>query len=535
MKQYLFIIIILFGTASASTSGQNFKYRIWLTDKNGCNYSTERPEEFLSQESIQRRNRQNIPIEYNDLPVCEQYITEIAAHGGIPVVKSRWMNTVVIALDDTSVLPTIQALPFVEKTECVWKKNGTYSILSRKKQAARQSSCNSYEESDYGKSYTQITLNGIDSLHRLGYHGENITIAILDAGFYNVDNNPTISPEQIAGSYDFPHGTFTYSGDYHGAMVLSCMLSNDPQNYIGSAPQARYWLIVTEDVDSEYPVEEDYWVAGAELADSIGADIINSSLGYNYFDDASMNYSWDDLDGVTAFCSRGATIAASKGMLVVTAAGNEGNNQWKKIIAPGDAFNVLTVGAVYPDNRQRTSFSSIGFTADGRIKPDVMATGYLARMIINGHTVISSQGTSFATPILCGGMACLWQARPEWKVSELIEAVQQSGSRADTPDAYLGYGIPNLYKALNYHSNTPVATRHKPLSVTYASTGNLNLLQPAVRDTHISIYNTSGQEVYSSVIRQGNTHIGYTPISGIYFILLDNGQQRHVQKIRITQ
>ena len=531
MKKLFLIITILLGTASAIISGESFKYRIWLTDKAGNDFSTEHPEDFLSQKSISRRNRQNIPIEENDLPVCKHYIETITALGGTPVVSSRWLNTVVIALDDTSVLSAIRTLPFVEKTECVWKENKTYSILSRKKRADTRDSI-SYEKEDYRTNYAQIALNGIDSLHRQGYHGEGITIAVLDAGFYNVNNEPTIDTTHIAGTWNFPHQTFSYEGDEHGAMVLSCMLSNDPQYYIGSAPQAHYWLIVTEDIDSEYPVEEDYWVAGAELADSVGADIINTSLGYNYFDDTSMNYSWSDLDGTTSFCSRGATIAASKGMLVVAAAGNEGSNQWKKITVPGDAPDILTVGAVNPD-RTRTYFSSIGFTADGRIKPDIMATGRGACMVLEGD-VIAAQGTSFATPIICGGLACLWQARPEWSVSELIEAVQRSSSRADTPDEYCGYGIPDLYKALNYRSNTP-AIQHNPLTITYTSYGELNLSQPATQQTAISIYDTTGQEVYSSVIQEGNTYVEYTPAAGIYFILLNNGQKQHVQKIRIAQ
>ncbi len=532
MKRIVLVIAIIFGT-SAAIFGQAFKYRLWLTDKAGSSFSTEHPEEFLSPESISRRNRQNIPIEDSDLPVCKQYIEAITSLGVAPVVTSRWLNTVVISLNDTSVLSAIRALPFVQKAECVWKNDSTPSMISKRKRAAMQH-LDADENGEYGKSYAQIALNGIDSLHRQGYRGENMTIAVLDGGFYSANNNPTIDLTHITGTRDFPHGTFSYNSDIHGAMVLSCMLSNDPQNYIGSAPQARYWLIVTEDDNSEYPVEEDYWVAGAELADSVGANIINTSLGYNSFDDASMNYSWADLDGETAFCSRGATIAASKGMLVVAAAGNEGNNRWEKVTVPGDASGILTVGAVDP-NGARASFSSIGFTADGRTKPDVMATGSPARMISNGHEVISAQGTSFATPILCGGIACLWQARPEWSVAELIEAVQQSGSRADAPDEYMGYGIPNLNQALNYHSNAPVPAKRKPLAVAYTDNGKLSLLQPATRQTNVSIYNSLGQKIYSSIVKQGCSHIGYPPAAGILFILLDNGEQHHIQKIHIAQ
>lgn len=532
MKRIVLAIALIFGT-SAAIYGQAFKYRLWLTDKANSSFSTEHPEEFLSPESISRRNRQNIPIEVGDLPVCKQYIETITSLGVAPVVTSRWLNTVVISLDDTSVLAAIRALPFVRKAECVWKNNSSPSMISKRKRATIQH-LEAYENGDYGKSYAQIALNGIDSLHIQGYRGENMTIAVLDGGFYNANNNPTIDPAHIVGTRDFPHGTFSYVSDIHGAMVLSCMLSNDPQNYIGSAPQARYWLIVTEDDNSEYPVEEDYWVAGAELADSVGADIINTSLGYNRFDDASMNYSWDDLDGATSFCSRGATIAASKGMLVVVAAGNEGDNRWEKITMPGDAPGILTVGAVSPDGA-RASFSSIGFTADGRTKPDVMATGSPARMIGDGHEVISAQGTSFATPILCGGIACLWQARPEWSVAELIEAVQQSGSRADAPDKYMGFGIPNLNQALNYRSNTTAADKQSLLAVAYAADGKLSLSQPASRPTNVAIYNSLGQKIYSSIVKQGSTFIGYSPADGILFILLDNGEQRHVQKIHIAQ
>ena len=416
------------------------------------------------------------------------------------------------------------------KVECVWRASTTPSLLSRRKLAMRDQAA----PDEYADSYRQISMLRIDSLHAAGFRGDGIDIAVIDLGFYDVDVNPTIDQNRIAGTHDFVHGTFSYNAGKHGAQVLSRTLANDPGNYIGSAPEATYWLLVSEDDDSEYPVEEDYWVAAVEWADSAGVDIVNTSLGYFTFDDPSMDYTWDDLDGETAFSSRAASMAASKGMLLLLAAGNEGSGEWRKITVPADAHGVLAVGAVTSDGN-RASFSGIGNSADGRIKPEVMALGSSARMIIDGHTVISASGTSFATPILCGGVACLWQARPEWSVAELREAVIRSASQYNTPDCYLGYGIPNLYAALDAHGGIDSEAFSQPLpSMRYAG-GQFLFPLPIERETLLVLYDSVGRLVHLCRLPQGaSTALAPALSEGLYVAVLSDGTSRTVHKIVVT-
>ncbi len=527
MKSWRLILLLLLGMNSLlAIADTGYKYRVWLTDKPTGEFSIENPSAFLSQKSIERRNRHGIAIEESDLPVSQRYINEIARCGVTPVVTSRWLNTVVVAMTDTTILPTIKALPYVKKVERVWQ---AISATSKKLAKKREIEITT-PSSEYGLSYEQLAMLGIDSLHYQGYRGEGMTIAVLDGGFYHVDRNPTIDTNRIVGTHDYPLGTFSYNSDLHGAYVLSCLLSQDKGRYIGSAPAADYWLIITEDTRSEYPVEEDYWVAGVEFADSVGADIISSSLGYNQFDDTALNYTQTDLDGATAFSSRGAAIAATKGLLVVSAAGNEGTSAWKKINVPSDAEGILAVGAVDPSGT-RADFSSLGNTADGRIKPDVMAVGRGTCMTIEEHVVISSNGTSFATPIMSGGVACLWQAHPEWSVEQLITAVKASGSHTQKPDEYMGYGIPNLYKALHYNSSVNTIKQDATQSLV-VHTGLLRLLHPATKTTIVSLYDITGIEVLSAVLHAGECDIVTNNIpSGVYIALLECDTRQHVQKI----
>lgn len=530
IESLVFYLSLLSLSALPVQAEEAYKYRIWFADKAGSEYTVSNPETYLSAASIERRLRQGIDVDSTDFPVSHSYIDAVVACGARQVATSRWLNTLLVALDDTAVAGTIGRLPFVTKVECVWRASTTPSLLSRRKLAMR----NQAAPDEYADSYRQISMLRIDSLHAAGFRGDGIDIAVIDLGFYDVDVNPTIDQNRIAGTHDFVHGTFSYNAGKHGAQVLSCMLSNDPGNYIGSAPEATYWLLVSEDDDSEYPVEEDYWVAAVEWADSAGVDIVNTSLGYFTFDDPSMDYTWDDLDGKTAFSSRAASMAASKGMLLLLAAGNEGSGEWRKITVPADAHGVLAVGAVTSDGN-RASFSGIGNSADGRIKPEVMALGSSARMIIDGHTVISASGTSFATPILCGGVACLWQARPEWSVAELREAVIRSASQYNTPDCYLGYGIPNLYAALDAHGSIDSEAFSQPLpSMRYAG-GQFLFPSPIERETLLVLYDSVGRLVHLCRLPQGaSTALTPALSEGLYVAVLSDGTSRTVHKIVVT-
>jgi serine protease AprX len=212
---------------------------------------------------------------------------------------------------------------------------------------------------------------------------------------------------------------------------------------VGTAPKAFYWLLRSEDTGSEFPIEEDNWIAAAEFADSVGADVINSSLGYTVFDDDNMSHTYEQMDGNTCRVTIGADLAVSKGMIVVNSAGNSGNDNWKYVGAPADGDSVLAIGAVDASGNY-ASFSSIGPTYDGRTKPDVVAQGQDTYVVSSDGNVNTSNGTSFASPVLAGLVTCLWQANPNKKNTDIIDAIKKSASQYNTPDKYLGYGIPNF-------------------------------------------------------------------------------------------
>jgi subtilisin family serine protease len=275
-------------------------------------------------------------------------------------------------------------------------------------------------------------------------------IAVIDGGFRNVDRIPAFQRADIRGCKDFvyPPSPTVYAETDHGTKVLSTMVINEPFYYIGSAPRSAYWLLRSEDQQTEQEVEEDYWTMAAEFADSVGCDLINSSLGYNEYDRSAMNHQLWQLDGHTAFVSQSASLLADKGIILINSAGNTGMGPWKKITVPADADNILTVGAVTPDAPHRIApFSSIGPSQDGRVKPDIVAVG-APTFLVNGRGVISQDmGTSFAAPIVCGLTACLWQAMPEKTAKEIIELIRQTGNNREHPDNIYGYGLPNFWRA----------------------------------------------------------------------------------------
>lgn len=452
MRKLIFILSLC-TTIGASARQDTLKYRILLTDKAATVYSTERPEEFLSEKAIARRVRQSLPVDSTDLPVCERYIDAIRDEGVNIVVAGKWNNFVTVSCNDPAVIDRITELPFVRSAEKVW----TAPHKGGKGEAAGRNSIvdtiPAGSGNFYGQSYKQINRNNGEKLHEAGFRGEGITIAVIDAGFHNIDRMPALDNVWIHGTKDFVDpGSDIYTGGSHGLKVLSCMAVDKPHIMVGTAPGASYWLLRAEDEASEYPVEEDYAAAAIEYADSVGVDLINMSLGYYAFDDKSKNYRLRDLDGEYSLLSRQASRVADKGMVFVCSAGNSGIGSWKKITPPADARRVITVGAVSGDGTL-APFSSIGNTADGRIKPDVAAVGLNASVLAPNGQPAFANGTSFAAPVLCGLVACLWQACPQLTAGEIIETVKQAGDRADFPDNIYGYGIPDMWKAYQSAAN----------------------------------------------------------------------------------
>ena len=452
-KLISFLAIALLATG-ASAQQDTLKYRISLKDKAATEYSLKKPEKYLSAKAIERRRKQNLPIDSTDLPVCRKYIDEIRKQGVKIVVTGKWDNFVTVSCNDTTLIDRIAALPFVLSTEKVWISPGAGkpSMATERDSVLNQPTI--HPDSIYGRAITQIQMSNGDKLHEAGFKGQGMTIAVIDAGFHNVDKITAMQNIRILGTKDFVNQQADiFAESSHGMSVLSCIGMNRPDIMTGTAPEASFWLLRSEDEYSEHLVEQDYWSAAVEFADSVGVDVINTSLGYYSFDDKSKNYKYRDLDGRHALMSRQASHIADKGMILVCSAGNSGAGSWKKITPPGDADNVLTVGAI--DKRAvLATFSSVGNTADHRVKPDVVAVGVGSDVIRTDGNQGRANGTSFSSPIMCGMVTCLWQACPTLTAKEVIELVRRSGDRAGFPDNIYGYGVPVMWKAYNdYKSN----------------------------------------------------------------------------------
>lgn len=438
------------------TKTQFYKFRIYLKDKGYSEYTLDEPTHFLSHKSIERKKIQNVEIDERDLPISKDYFTIIEKAGSRVVSHSKWFNTIVIMVSDSLKINEISSLSFVDSVKYVWKGSiGNYEKTMRPR--VNQSITNEEYPLDtvFGYCYNQFKLHNATILLNSCYKGKGIDIGVIDAGFTNFDVIPAFITTNLLGYSNFvPEGDI-FSSSEHGTKVLSTMAVDIPGLMIGSAPDASYYLLRSEDVASEFPVEEDYWVRAIEYADSIGLDLINTSLGYNDFDDVALNYSHNDLNGETSLMSRAADLAYDKGMLIIVSGGNEGNKQWQKSTPPGDAKNVIAVGAVGTDSLI-APFSSHGVMTDGRIKPDLVSVGKQAITIGEDGTIGRSNGTSLASPFLTGLIASLWSVNPELHRSELIDIIKRSSSRYANPDSIYGYGIPDFKKALTEVQKTLV-------------------------------------------------------------------------------
>ncbi len=436
-------------------SKKDYVYRFYLKDKKGGSCSIDRPKRFLSQKSIERRKRQGLRIDSTDLPVPMHLVSLFETKETHVLGTSRWNNTVLVCARDTTSLSKLRHLPCVREACMVYqfpdsiKEDGK---LLRPKHHEKFNRWDSLRNDPLGMARTQIEMVKGDRLHENDLCGQGITIAVLDGGFQNVDRLPCFSQTNIIGTYDFvgqAQGLDKidfFKGIDHGTKVLSVMGAMAPEVMTGTAPEANYWLLRCEDPDTEMPIEEDFWAMASEFADSVGVDIINSSLGYQEFDNDLGNYQLKDLDGHSTLISHTASLLADKGIILCCSAGNSGMGSWKKITIPADAIDVLTVGAVN-QHGNNAPFASVGPTQDGRVKPDVVALGSGTTLISGRGTLIRDMGTSFSTPIICGLVACLWQGLPKKNAREIMELVRQSSSQFDTPDNIYGYGLPNFWQA----------------------------------------------------------------------------------------
>ncbi len=443
--KFLFsIALILFCQLAKAQS----KYFVYLKDKANSSYKISEPEKFLSSRSIDRRKTQGIAIIERDIPVSLSYISEINKTGAKAIYSSKWMNAVLVSANTTQ-LASIKNFSFVKAIEgnadiSGAKINGTYKVYNT------FSKFGSTEDYEYGTSQNQIEQIEANLMHKAGFTGKGILIGVLDSGFSNADKldvfKHLFDKKRILHTYDFVNNeTNVYNDDSHGTSVLSCIVGNTSQKIIGTAPDAELVLFTTEDVRSETRLEEINWLIAAEKADSLGVDVINSSLGYSTFDNPAQNYTYADMTGDKTICAKAADWAVATGILVVVSAGNEGNGVWKYVGTPADADSVISVGAV-DAVKNLASFSSRGPNAKNNIKPEVVAKGVATTVANSSNSISNSNGTSFSSPIMAGFVASLKQAYPRVSAMKIRELLLKSSSQYNTPDNLKGYGIPSFSK-----------------------------------------------------------------------------------------
>jgi serine protease AprX len=533
------IIALLLLSSAYRLNGQGSAYscfyRVSFIDKGEYTINSFAPEDLLSARAIDRRQKAGITVpDFRDIPVYEDYLDQISASGFTLHCTSKWMNTALFKTYAPADINILLDLPFVSDVRIV-KTPGRKNILNDKLDFQTV-------PADFPLYDKPVTMVNGYPLHNSGYDGKDILIAVLDGGFSNADQISSLKDIRnrggIKSTYDFvENNRYVYSFTNHGTAVLSVLAGKIPGWIEGTAPGADYLLLKTEDVTSEFPCEEDFWAAGAEFADSAGADIISSSLGYYNFDDAALNYKYSDLDGNSAFVTRVADIAASKGILVVNSAGNERNKVWKRIIFPADGDSVLAVGAV-DENNFISTFSSAGPSADGRIKPDNTVMGVSVPVQTTISSIDRSNGTSFSCPVLSGMAACLMQAVPLALNFDIIDALHASADRYNSPDSLYGYGIPDMVIALKKLQDKYVRVPdQETIAGPNPTTGNFEITfreQPA--SLIIEIISMTGKTIYRKAFPDfaGRT-LRITELQnreqGVYFIRLIRGTGINVHKI----
>ncbi|GCD76836.1 serine protease [Thermaurantimonas aggregans] len=504
------ILILLFALASVTYAQQH--YIVYLKDKGSNIHLLSDPQKFLSTRALLRKQAHNIPIDATDLPVCNNYIkavSEVIGTEGKILQKSKWLNTLFLSTSEYKINQIAQ-LPFVTHIEPYTPKS---SITARTQIV------------NHGLSKPQIEMLKGQFLHNQGYLGQGMLIAVFDGGFFNTDNASVFDSLYQSGrlkfTYNFNNNSSNvYFPGSHGTAVLGVLASYAPGQMIGTAPKADYILLQTEFEPTETRQEEYNWLAGAELSDSLGVDIINSSLGYSTFDNPADNYTVAQLNGQTAIVTQAALWAARKGMLVVNSAGNEGNSSWQKILFPADADSILAVGGVNSAG-QRVNFSSMGPTADQRIKPDVAAQAFQVFTINSSGNATTANGTSFSAPLISGLAACLWQMYPNKSFFDIRNAILQSGHMASNPDTLLGYGIPDFQLAAQLLLNQSEIEDDKEKISIFPNPVRDELHVKGLESAEIKeirIYDGYGRLVKAiNKIENGDINVSSLP-SGIYFI-----------------
>lgn len=544
MKKSLFaqgLFLLFFHLVAVQLNAQTeYYFYVQLTDKNGTSYSLDIPTEFLSQRAIDRREFFGILCDSTDLPVNEAYLEEIKAKGAKIYATTKWLNGVTVAMTDSNaVMSQIRPLSFVSYTQYTGQSTTPQALVQKKLEEATGL--------EYGNAQEQVSQIKVDYLHTSGYQGEGIHIAVIDAGYTGantIDAFKNLRDEgRLLGTKDFVNpanpSDAIFGHDGHGTNVLSTMAGYIPGSYVGTAPKASYWLLRTEKSQGEYLFEPDLWISAAEYADSAGVDVMTTSLGYSSgFSDASMNIPSEKLDGETIRCSIAAGIAAKKGIVVLNSAGNSGISG---IGSPADAKGIITVGSVTSTGAM-SGFSSYGPSADGRIKPELCARGTLASIIASSGVITNGNGTSYATPILAGAMACYLQAAKEnnipFSINTLLQAVFETGTTYAAPTGQGGYGIPNFEQAYdNLFTLTKDFEKKANLQFTVqAFVGEISITtELPVKTFRVSVYSSQGNLLLSEQFDKKEIRINTSGFSkGVVFVNVESEENTETTKLIIT-
>ncbi len=525
-KIYLFLFLV-----SSIVGFSQEDAWIYFKDKPDSSTYLANPLTMLSQRALDRRSIQGIALDSKDVPIYQPYINQVASSTGITLkAKSKWFNCVHVRGTEANIT-ALKLLSFVDKVDFA-----NHSIVANKIKAPKKGRTNPVNKTlktaatfNYGSSANQIQMLNGHLLHQSNYTGSGKIIAVMDGGFPGVN---TTSPfarlrnnNQILGGYDYVNkSTNFYAGASHGTAVLSLMGGYVDNVLVGTAPDASYYLFITEDNASENPVEESNWVEAAEEADRLGVDIITTSLGYTTFDNSNYDFTYNDMNGTTTFIAKGLDIAFSRGIVCVVSAGNEGNQSWHYISSPGDAINALTVGAVKADETY-AAFSSVGPSSDGRVKPDVTAQGqYPYVSDASGNINNNSSGTSYSGPIIAGMVACLWQALPTKTNQQIKQLITQSADRYTVPTVQYGYGIPDFSLAVT--NGLSVADFSKNDFIVYPNPAADSIsvsLSEGFNTGTIILYTVSGQKVLEENLFKQSSEISIKSLNqGTYLYKIES-------------
>jgi serine protease AprX len=524
----LFLLFLMLGSLSAKTS---YFFYVQLANKNNSPYTFSNPSAYLSERAITRRAFFGIECDSTDLPISPSYISQIKSVGVNIHCRNKWINGVTVVVSDTSIIKQVRTLPFVKWVQYTGKRDAALPVSA--KVNAETTTLN------YGSATAQVNQINGSYFHNAGYTGKDIVIGVLDAGFTNVNTNHAFDSlrfqGRLLGTKDIAEpNSNIYSLDDHGANVLSIMTGNLPGKYLGAAPKASYWLIRTEYSPTEYLVETDFWASGIEFADSVGVDVINSSLVYTEFDDPGMDFTYNDMNGKVSRASRAASLASKKGIIVCNSAGNYGSSMWQYLGSPADADGIITVGSV-TSTGSPSDFSSYGPSSDGRVKPEICALGTSTAFVNKNGSVSTGNGTSYSSPVIAGTVACLVQALKETNSHFDVESIRtlliQSSNMYYNPTDQLGYGIPDFDKLLKYlnfyDSKKAEASSFEPSYDAYDKTIHIVMFNNSeTTDKIVRIYSITGCKMLEKTIMGTITILPVNRFpTGIYMVsIFSNGK-----------